>query len=170
MRCCPLNKKSSDNPRLCWWRLRGTMKKIMLVVALALAGCSQPGVFESNAHFKAREAAAAATPVGEEVDDLLGDLSSNKVTAAPVAVSRAAPFYPAQAQALKIEGRVRVKYDVMADGRVDNVEILSAQPANIFEREVKNAMKNWRFVPNKPVNGAISTITFRLNGGATLDK
>ena len=150
------------------------MKKIMLVVALALAGCSQPGVFESNAHFKSREAAAAATPAGEEVDDLLGDLSSNKVTAAPVAVSRAAPFYPAQAQAqaqaLKIEGRVRVKYDVMADGRVDNVEILSAQPANIFEREVKNAMKNWRFVPDKPVNGAISTITFRLNGGATLDK
>jgi len=147
-----------------------TMKKIMLVTALALAGCSQPGVFESNAHSKARETASAATPVSEEVDDLFDDLDSGKRTAAPVDISRPAPLYPAQAQALKIEGHVRVKYDVMADGRVDNVEIISAQPANIFEREVKHAMKDWRFEPNKPVNGAISIITFRLNGGATLDK
>ena len=147
-----------------------TMKKIMLVVTLALAGCSQPGVFESNAHFKAREADAAAAPAGDEVDDLFGDVDRGKRTAAPVVVSRAAPLYPAQAQALQIEGRVRVKYDVMADGRVNNVKILSAQPANIFEREVKRAMKDWRFEPNKPVNGAISIITFRLNGGATLDE
>ena len=61
-------------------------------------------------------------------------------------------------------------YNVTADGRVDNVKILSAQPIDIFEREIKHAMKSWRFEPNKPANGVVNTITFRLNGGATLDK
>lgn len=82
----------------------------------------------------------------------------------PKALNRSQPSYPSRALALRIEGKVRVKFDVTADGRVENVQILSAQPSNMFERDVKAAMRKWRYEAGKPGNGLIMNIEFRLKG------
>lgn len=87
----------------------------------------------------------------------------------PRVLSRSQPQYPQRALVLRIEGRVRVKFDVTADGRVDNVDILSAQPSNMFERDVKAAMRKWRYETGKPGTGLIVNIIFRLDGGAQME-
>ena len=56
------------------------------------------------------------------------------------------------------------KFDVTAEGRVENIQILSAKPANMFERDVKTAMRKWRYEAGRPGTGLTMNIKFRLNG------
>lgn len=120
----------------------------------------QTSPFENNAPVQpAPTAAAKPAPASP----------APSVNTGPRAISRDRPQYPTRAFALRMDGNVRVKFDVDADGRVNNVEILSAQPANMFEREVKQAMKKWRYESGKPGQGITVNIKFRISGGASMD-
>lgn len=94
---------------------------------------------------------------------------TSSASTGPKALTVSKPGYPQRALALRIEGRVRVKFDVDSDGRVDNIQILSAQPSNMFERGVKQAMKTWRYEKGKPGQGLTMNIVFKINGGASLE-
>ncbi|MGS9179516.1 TonB system transport protein TonB, partial [Salmonella enterica subsp. enterica serovar Infantis] len=53
--------------------------------------------------------------------------------------------------------------------RVENLQIISAQPAIMFESEVNNEMRKWRYEAGKPGSGLVVNIIFRLNGTAQIE-
>lgn len=57
------------------------------------------------------------------------------------------PEYPDLARRRGIEGHVKLSFTINAQGRVENIEVLEAQPANVFDRSARRAAARWRFTP-----------------------
>jgi periplasmic protein TonB len=57
------------------------------------------------------------------------------------------PVYPPRALRAGIEGNVIAEFTINTDGSVKDVEIVNADPPDIFDRSVITAIKKWRFVP-----------------------
>lgn len=95
-----------------------------------------------------------------------GAYNLNSISNAPRVTSRINPIYPPLAKVLGIEGRVSVIFDVNADGRVGSVRILSAQPRNIFERDIRLAMRRWTYELGKPAINLTVHFKFDLKKGS----
>lgn len=86
----------------------------------------------------ARLAAVAPKP---EPDETRPVLAGGEVTRSP------APNYPRRARTRGIEGQVTVRYQVDTGGRTGEIEVLSAEPAGLFEKAVTKAVRKWRHEP-----------------------
>ncbi|NVJ69241.1 MAG: TonB family protein [Alphaproteobacteria bacterium] len=45
----------------------------------------------------------------------------------------------------QLQGFVKVKYDIQANGRVTNIRVVESDPPGVMDRSVKNAIRGWRY-------------------------
>ena len=84
-----------------------------------------------------------------------------------IPLSRMPPVYPLTAKRRGIEGWVRVRFVVDAEGRVQEVTVIEAEPDGIFDETVTRCVYGWRFKPGTvdgiPVSAwAETTVRFEL--------
>ena len=78
-------------------------------------------------------------------------------------------IYPEEAKQEKITGTVTVQYDILIDGTVANVSVVSSDPAGVFDSEAIRHVKTWVFRParlnNTPqaTENVESKIEFKLS-------
>lgn len=65
---------------------------------------------------------------------------------------RVEPRYPIDAARDGITGWVRLAFSIDEVGNVTDIEVLAAEPANLFNREAIKALKRWKYQPTI-VNG-----------------
>ena len=85
----------------------------------------------------------------------------------PRPMVRMKPLYPMRARERGIEGIVRLRFVVDADGSVRDVEVVSSEPEGVFDRAAGAAAARWRFAPavkdGRPVATRVRTaVRFRL--------
>jgi protein TonB len=75
----------------------------------------------------------------------------------PIALKQIAPIYPKWAKMANIEGFVEVEVEILADGRVNEVNVLQSvmESPNDFDKAVIDAINLWEFQPAKSNGKAV---------------
>jgi protein TonB len=74
-------------------------------------------------------------------------MTEESVDVAPRPRERHAPAYPPRARAKGITGVVTLSLLIGADGRVERVKVLNAEPSGVFEQTAISAVEQWYFEP-----------------------
>lgn len=80
----------------------------------------------------------------------------------PTVISSVQPRYPPAAFRRRVSGSVEVGFTVLPDGSVSDVRVISARPANTFDREAINAMERWRFAPSNGTSQGRRIFDFKM--------
>jgi protein TonB len=100
--------------------------------------------------------AGPAEGAGQGLGDEQG-LSLAVVEVKPKILRQVEPAYPDEARRHGIEGRVVARLLVTADGGVNAVSIVSAQPPQVFDQAVMAALGKWRFHPARHKGREVAT-------------
>lgn len=69
----------------------------------------------------------------------------------------AGPGYPPNLEARGVEGWVRVRFSVAADGRVRDAQVVAAEPVGAFDRAALDAVRRWRYQPKTSAGVAVDS-------------
>ena len=103
---------------------------------------------------------------------LLNDFSNESLNYVPTSsggeylepIYRTEPVYPQSALMRNIEGQVKLKIDILPDGSVTNLRIISSYPPRVFNRSAKRAVSSWRYQKTtKGKKGHIVELKYVLN-------
>ncbi len=87
-----------------------------------------------------------------------------RVTPAPIQIRQ--PVYPQVALVHGIEGAVTIEFGVAADGSVQDMRVVSAEPAGTFDQAALQAMRGWKYATiaaASPRRRYRQTMAFTLN-------
>ena len=90
------------------------------------------------------EPAPAAT-ITSSVD--LTYYSARDLDVHPRALREIVPDYPADADRKRLSGKVRLQLKLEADGRVTDIDVVSATPPEVFNESARKAFREARFAP-----------------------
>ena len=108
--------------------------------AASVAAAPQPG----SAAAPPAEPAPAAT-ITSSVD--LTYYSARDLDVHPRALREIVPDYPADADRKRLSGKVRLQLKLEADGRVTDIDVVSATPPEVFNESARKAFREARFAP-----------------------
>ena len=85
-------------------------------------------------------------------------------------IIRVEPKYPLKAAKASIEGSVVLKFDVTASGLVENVVVVNAKPAYVFDQVAVTALKQWKYsAVGHVVKNNLVQLDFAMNEGTHHD-
>ncbi|MGB9128246.1 MAG: TonB family protein [Thiobacillus sp.] len=91
---------------------------------------------------------AAAAPVAAITSSVdLTYYSARDLDVQPRALREIVPEYPSDADRQRLSGKVRLQLKLEADGRVSDVEIVQADPPELFNESAIRAFRDARFAP-----------------------
>ena len=73
--------------------------------------------------------------------------SARDVDVHPRALREVVPVYPEDADRQRVSGKLRLQLKLQADGRVSDIEVLSATPPGVFDESALQAFREARFSP-----------------------
>lgn len=73
--------------------------------------------------------------------------SAREVDVHPRALGKVEPIYPSVADRDRVSGKLLLQLKLQANGRVSDIEVLSATPAGVFEESALQAFRQARFSP-----------------------
>lgn len=94
-----------------------------------------------------QQAEAARQPVSASAAPAAGGDTGTAGTHAAVLVKNTPPRYPTAAMRANQEGWVELAFTITADGSVNDVKVIDAQPRHVFDRAAIDAVTRWRYQP-----------------------
>lgn len=96
----------------------------------------------------AAPAAAAPEPAAALTSAVdLTYYSAREVDVHPRALGKVEPIYPSVADRDRVSGKLLLQLKLQANGRVSDIEVLSATPSGVFEESALQAFRQARFSP-----------------------
>ena len=114
-------------------------------------------------------AGVPAVPVEQPAAAIAPATGAPEIDVTAVPTYRSPPLYPPRAQRAGIEGSVTVEFTITTDGGVKDPRVVTADPPEVFNEAVLNAILKWKFNP-KVVDGrpverrARQVVIFTLRG------
>lgn len=72
------------------------------------------------------------------------------------------PNYPMDAARDGIEGWVELRFTIAPNGTTQDIEVINAEPARIFNRDARRALSKWRYQPKLVDGRAVSQTGMRV--------